>query len=640
MHRPLTYRPEIDGLRAFAVIAVLIYHLNHDWLPGGYLGVDIFFVISGFLITSLIVKDCAAGDFSFKEFYLRRARRILPAMLTVTALTGVAAYFLLFPDEMKEAARACKKALLCYSNYYFAKKDGYFDPSVETNPFLHTWSLGVEEQFYFVFPLVAIFAYGRGWLKARCVGFFVILGLGLSCYLTFKYPTHAFFALESRAWELGAGAWLAVAASRGTLPAWFSRRGVASMALGLLLISVILLRNSELTPAPTAVFAVLGTVLFIGGQAGSRGSIWHGIFASAPLRFVGRISYSLYLVHWPLIVFVRAWRGELTPSVAVLIAVASVLLAVALHYAVEQPLRHRRKSLVFLAGLAATSGVLLWCAGFAFKKQGSVNPTMSASLSEILPEWQEPRDGNKSPYLIGRKDAEPSIGLWGDSHAMALIGALDSELKQRGLCCEVWTQPGNLPVVGVTIRGKKTNINEAALAALSRPSIQRVIISARWSSYLEAKLEDYKYSPRIVGAANPAAALAMMRDGLDKTLTQLRGVDRKIVLVYPVPEAGVKVPYLIARKMQAGESVCDLELEAPAKAYMTRHDLVLRMFDEMCKKHALLPVHPDQLLIRNGVLPISRGHLALYFDDDHLSHLGSIPVVKEILDQLTSPPTK
>jgi peptidoglycan/LPS O-acetylase OafA/YrhL len=637
MHRPLAYRPEIDGLRAFAVISVLIYHLNPSWLPGGYLGVDIFFVISGFLITSIIVKDCAAGEFSFKEFYLRRARRILPAMLTVTALTCAAAYFILFPDELKAAAKACKNALLCYSNYHFAREGGYFEPSAEANPFLHTWSLGVEEQFYFLFPLVAVLAYGRGWLKARYLGGFVLVGLAVSCFMTFQYPVRAFFALESRAWELGAGAWLAVAVARGTLPGWLSHRAVAATSLVLLLLSVVLLRNGDLVPAPLAALAVLGAVLFIGGRAGGSGSRLHGIFASVPLRFLGRISYSLYLVHWPLIVFVRSWRGELTPAIAAGLAVASVLLAVALHHAVEQPLRHRRKPLFFLTGLAATSGVLLWCAEFVNEKKGQVNPSTRAALSEILPEWGEPQNNRESPYLIGQTDVEPSVGLWGDSHAMALIPALEAELKQRGLCCEVWARSGNLAAVDVKLRGKESHINGTAVVALSRPSIRHVIISSRWTSYLKGKSEEHQPEPRIARAATPKAALEILREGMENAFKRLQGPGREIVLVYPVPEAGIHVPYYMARKRQAGQDICDLGLEAPGKDYPARHDLTIPMFDKMCAKYSLLPVYPDKLLILDGVLQISRGNLALYSDDDHLSRFGTTPLVKEIMARFTWP---
>jgi peptidoglycan/LPS O-acetylase OafA/YrhL len=636
MHRPLVYRPEIDGLRAFAVLSVLIYHLNPGWLPGGYLGVDVFFVISGFLITSIIVKDCAAGEFSFKQFYLRRARRILPALLTVMALTGAAAYFVLFPDEMRAAAKACQKALLCWSNYHFAKEGGYFDPSAEANPFLHTWSLGVEEQFYFVFPLLAVFAHRRGWLKARWLGGLVLFGLAASCLLTFRYPDRAFFTLESRAWELGAGSWLAVAVSRGTLPGWFAGRAVSVVAIGLLLSSVILLESGPLTPAPMAAVAVLGAVLMIGGRAGGTGSREHRVIASAPLRFFGKISYSLYLVHWPLIVFVRAWHGEMTPAITVGVGGISIVLAVVLHHAVEQPMRHFRKTPVFLAGLAATSAVMLWGADY-FHETGKGNPAMKVALGEILPEWQKTRNKRPSPYLIGKTDAEPSMGLWGDSHAMALIGALEPELKLQGICCEVWAHPGNLPVLGVKVQGKDLNINDNALAALSRPAIRQVIIAARWTSYLKGKAEDHKNAPRIVGAETPAEALALMRTGMKKALERLQRPGRTIVLVFPVPESGIHVPYFMARRSLTGQGISDLVLAQPAKDYADRHDLAISMLDEICRQYSLLAVYPDKLLIHDGALQISRGKQALYYDDDHLSHLGSIPLVKEILNRFTRP---
>ncbi len=298
-------------------------------------------------------------------------------------------------------------------------------------------------------------AFKRGWLKARHLGVFVFLGLAVSCFLTRSHPTRAFFVLESRAWELGAGAWLAVAVSRGTLLRALSHRAAAPGAVVLLFGSVIFLASGGWTPAPMAGFAVLGAVLFIACRSGGEGSPWYGAFASPPLRFVGRISYSLYLVHWPLIVFARSWFGELTPALVALVVAASLLLAIALHYAVEQPLRQKRNQVVFLSGIAGLTAVLLWCAVYGIENKGKVNPSMNAALRSIVPEPRKLREANqerKSPYRIGRTDAEPSMGLWGDSHAMAMVSALADELKQRGVCCEVWIQPGNLPGMGVSIK--------------------------------------------------------------------------------------------------------------------------------------------------------------------------------------------
>jgi peptidoglycan/LPS O-acetylase OafA/YrhL len=638
MHRPLVYRPEIDGLRAFAVISVLIYHLNHEWLPGGYLGVDVFFVISGFLITSIIMKDCAAGEFSYREFYLRRARRILPAMLVVTAVTCVVAYFILFPVELRAAAKACKRALLCYSNYHFAKESGYFDPGAVNNPFLHTWSLGVEEQFYFVFPLLAVTAFRCGWLKARHVGIFVVLGFAVSCFLTRFYPTRAFFVLESRAWELAAGAWLAVAASRGTTMRWLGHKIVAPISFLLLLVSVVLLESGAFTPAPMALCAVLGAVLFMGSRAGGEGSPGHRFFSSAPLRFMGRISYSLYLVHWPLIVFTRSWFGELTPGLVACVVMASLLLSIALHHAIEQPLRQRRNPVVFLSGIAGVTSVLLWCAMLGMEKKGNVNPAMQEILSSVLPDSQilSPSVLNAdSPYRIGRTDLEPTMALWGDSHAMALVAALDDQLKQRGICCEVWVQPGNVPGKGVAVRGQEKEINDDAITALSRPHIRDIIILSRWSSYLKGKPEDHNNSPRIIGAHNPAEALPLMAAGLDRAFALLRSPGRQIALVYPVPETGIHVPYLMARKLRTGKSVMDLSLQKPAAEYASRHDLTLALFDDMSARYGLLPVRPDKLLIHDGALKISQGNRPLYVDDDHLSRLGSEVLIDKILGTLS-----
>jgi hypothetical protein len=419
---------------------------------------------------------------------------------------------------------------------------------------------------------------------------------------------------------------------------WLGHKAVAPVSFLLLLASVVFLGSGALTPAPMAACAVLGAVLFIGSRAGGEGSPGYRLFSSSPLRFVGRISYSLYLVHWPLIVFTRSWFGELTPGLAAGVVVASFVLSVALHLGIEQPLRQHRKPVVFLTGIVGVTAALLWCAMIGIEKKGKVNPAMQESLSRVLPDSQRIPPSlldAGSPYRIGRNGLEPTMGLWGDSHAMALVPVLDDELKKRGICCEVWVQGGNLPGKGVAVKGQEKEINDDAIAALSRPRIHDVIILSRWSSYLKGKPEDHNNSPRIAGAENTAQAMPLMAEGLDRALTLLSSPDRRIVPVYPVPETGIHVPYLMARKLRAGKSVSDLSLREPAAGYPARHDAALVLLDKMSAKYGLLPVFPDRLLIRNGSLQISRGKMPLYVDDDHLSRLGSEALVREILGRLS-----
>ncbi len=268
------------------------------------------------------------------------------------------------------------------------------------------------------------------------------------------------------------------------------------------------------------------------------------------------------------------------------------------------------------------------------RAKGAVNPAMTAALRDILPESSEEPDMRRGPYRIGDTTRAPTLGLWGDSHAMMLVPVLESELRRRGLCCEVWTQPGNLPAIGLSLRGQQRVINDDAVAALARPAIRGIIIAARWSSYNRGKPEDHDPATRIVGEPTPVGATAAMRRGLDAALTRLVADGRRIVLMYPMPEAGVHVPYFLARRARTGEPVDGVVLDKPVREYAQRHDLTLPLLDGLCAKHRLISAHPERMLVRDGALQISRNGLSLYCDDDHLSRFGSAPLVAEMLEKL------
>lgn len=301
LNKPFTYRADIDGLRAVAVLAVLLYHVGYTALPGGYVGVDIFFVISGFLITRLIREEVTStGSFRFGDFYLRRVRRLFPALITTVALTFFAGALVLAPEHLESLGGAALSSIVPMSNIYFWGEAGYWDASKLTKPLLHTWSLAVEEQFYFVSPLLIVVAVRLGFASAL-IALLSLASLIAAQYYLAEDASAVFFLTPFRVVEFGIGALLAWFSWPRQLPNWSTH--IASIA-GLLLIAYAMLFYTEQTtfPGVAALVPCLGAALLI--AAGPRSAVGR-ILATPPMVAIGLLSYSLYLVHWPLIVLVR-----------------------------------------------------------------------------------------------------------------------------------------------------------------------------------------------------------------------------------------------------------------------------------------------------------------------------------------------
>ncbi len=333
----MRYRKDIEGLRALAVLPVVLFHFEVPFFPGGFVGVDIFFVISGFLITSLINEEMRDGRFSVFAFYKRRVARILPALSLVLLATLAAAWLLFLPLETVGTARGVLAAMLSAANVYFWSETGYFDADATGNPVLHTWSLSVEEQFYIVFPvlLAAAYRFHRRALKPLV---WTIAGASLlACVtLTPHHPTASFYLLPTRAWELAAGALLAM----GCLPAIAGRFRGSVAALGMLLIAVAVFGlDAEMKfPGAYALIPVAGAVCILAAAPGTPA----GTMLSAPLlAYIGRISYALYLWHWPIRVFYVSTVRPLDFSSTVWLIAASFVVADLSTRLVEQPLRRR-----------------------------------------------------------------------------------------------------------------------------------------------------------------------------------------------------------------------------------------------------------------------------------------------------------
>ncbi|NNU42853.1 acyltransferase family protein [Ramlibacter montanisoli] len=344
-HSAVGHRPDIDGLRALAVLPIVLFHLGVPGFGGGYVGVDIFFVISGFLITQRLLSDS-----HLLRFYERRARRILPALMVVLAATTAAASVLLMPLDLAAYGRSMIATLVFASNFHFWSEVGYFDEPAALKPLLHTWSLGVEEQFYILFPLFLMFA-----IKARrslvVVGMAATLSFIADAWFVTRSPALAFYWCPFRAWELMLGACLAMA----RLPAARSWEAAA----GFLLIGIAVFGYSEATPFPgfAALLPCAGAALLL--HAG-------GMQAASPLRwgaavFIGRISFSLYLWHWPVIVFYRYLWGEPDAASIFLLAGLTVALSTLTYIFVEEPVRTRRRvsSIARFSVVAGALGVLV-----------------------------------------------------------------------------------------------------------------------------------------------------------------------------------------------------------------------------------------------------------------------------------------
>ncbi|MDQ0347938.1 acyltransferase family protein [Ancylobacter vacuolatus] len=541
MHNPLRYRAHIDGLRAIAVLGVVLFHFGASWLPGGFIGVDVFFVISGFLIAKSLYADVDAGSFSVLGFYERRMRRIAPAFFVVTAATSLAAFLIFFPNQLMTYGRSLIWAVLAFGNVYFYQRTDYFGPSAEETPLLHYWSLGVEEQFYFLFPgLILLIERFAPRARAKLVLGLLVVSL-LACEIIRPFnPAAAFYLLPFRAFELLIGAGLALPGVRFTEN---PRAGGAAMAAGLALILAGMVFITEHAPFPgvLALMPCLGAALAIWGGERTH-SLPARLLGWRPLVFFGAISYSLYLVHWPIVVFARHLLPEL-PAPAFLIGgvAASTLLGWLSWHFVEQPVRQNRR--LFGRGLVyggtAAGAALLIAFGTAASDTRGFPGRLDPEIQRVLAFTRYPfrevvRDG--TCFINGNRpkdqpapeclpDTHPSLVLWGSSHVAQFIGALEPIAKARGYAVGQMTAAACPPLVQSSFAAMCDRLNRFAFDWLleHRPSI--VVIGG-----------DTLVSPE------------QFRQ-LDADLARLHAAGIRVILLGPVPHYRRPAPEILAERM-------------------------------------------------------------------------------------------
>ena len=637
----IKYRPEIDGLRAVAVIPVVLFHLNKSWVPGGFLGVDVFFVISGFLITSIILKEEQAGIFSFKKFWMRRAKRILPALIAMVLVVLIAGQLLLMKGEHSLLGYQGFAALLSFANIAMWQTTGsYWGPQAENSPFLHTWSLSVEEQFYLLFPAFLILFLRK--IKGSAFALFAVFAIGsllLFFYGARNHPGATFYLLPTRAWELLGGCLLAIA----NFQAWSFGRKYGSWlgACGLLMIlASFFTEPSGKGVSYASTLAVFGAILFIGyGQTGFANKI----LSLPPLVHVGKISYSLYLWHWPAIVFARQ-AGIDSPPLPVAITILCSYLS---YYLIERPLRLSKKPLLFIAlpffaALGFSVYMALTTATYdlsRFQKGVSKvlsldvrpNPVFSPSFIPIIQGLDVPNrePGYENAFKNGGiiknfgASADPQVVVLGDSHAGMWAGTIEDICKELKLAVSFYSSAGvspfiNLPLVKGPSRSEHFTeeqmyeFDQARLNFIQKWKPQLVILICRWANY---KMED------------------------TTALLEFLAKNTKNILLIGSP------PTLKIGDLNASQYLCFRRVwpQANNKFYLPQGFIMENengktLLENLKSKFSNTSVCnvADIYLAKDNRVLVLDGDAVLYFDDDHLLEAGAFKARERLQDAISN----
>ncbi len=646
----LSYRPEVDGLRAFAVIPVILFHFGIDWLAGGYIGVDVFFVISGFLITTILIKEYDNGSFSLKGFWQRRIKRILPVLVIVVIATLVASQFVLYAPDIYHLGFQGIASLLSFANIsQWLTAGDYWGFAAENSPLLHTWSLSVEEQFYLFFPILlfVVLKYFRQWLSH------LVLLLSIMSFIVFIYgsqnhPDATFYLLPTRAWELGVGAFLAVVLYGDPLflkdKSKTAQQFLSVLGLISVLASYFLIGGSN-GLSGLMIIPVIGTALIIAFSQETH-TITHKILTLPAIVYIGKISYSLYLWHWPVIVLAKnlSLKTNTTyPYFGLLCLI--VLLSVASYHLIEKPAKEHKKTIPLVLALILIAVFYSYTLTKSNRAEdvSMYNKTLDeGDLYSSKPTHEESelsqrkaigitsiKNTNKNinafkeggiTRFYGKE--KPEIVVLGDSHAVMWSSTLDKIAKQLNKTISFYAAEGTPTFFDIPVTKSKGTIyfsaeqkrqyDEARFNFLTRWKPEIVIISHNWSN--------------------------------------LGGIDETHDLIEFLGEIGSKVyfleqpPVLFFGDKNAPQFIShyglkpkkDLNQYVPyinSKWFIKGRKLTREIVDN-CDHCELIPI--TYLYLRNKKGWVLDGYDVLYKDDDHLSSAGTLKAKSRILKAISS----
>lgn len=639
----MQFRKDINGLRAVAVIAVVLFHFNASWVPGGFAGVDVFFVISGFLMTGIIFRGLEQNKFSVTKFYISRANRILPALAVLCFALLVFGWFYLNPFDYKELGKHVAGSVGFISNLLYLNETGYFDSGAHEKWLLHTWSLSVEWQFYIIYPLILVAL--RTFMSINAMKLFILFatmfGFVFSVITTYQSPNAAYYLLPTRAWELMLGG---VAYLYPLTLKEDNKKLVEWLGLFLVVGSYIFISKNNLWPGYLAMLPVFGAFLIIQAQRNDSLIAKNFIFQK-----IGASSYSLYLWHWPLVVAINYFSLNdfyIYPGI-----ILSVILGILSYKYIEQIKFKNNFSnltsylkckplLIFL--IIAVAG------GLVSKKDGFIDHYSD----DIVIAAKEENNGNpfckgiyNGPCFIGNKENIKAI-IVGDSHAQSLATALIDDQKNNGVILLKSGKGGcpfvlNLRRVGAKKRCYNSNISRMEYLDLNYPGVP-VFWIARTGFYLYGhsnpeKVDDIRDSqPLVYFSEQYEKANEILYDefkvNLNTTIKQVV-VKHPMFIVLPVPEMRITVPKVMARNLILNNLDNDLSLNEAL--YFERNKHIIKIMNDVSIANSLQILDPIPYLCNNGRCLAQIGGRPLYMDGNHLSEFGNQllkPMFRSVLE--------
>jgi peptidoglycan/LPS O-acetylase OafA/YrhL len=651
----IKYRPEVDGLRAIAVIPVVLFHLGLSWINGGYLGVDVFFVISGYLISSILLKENQGGTFTYKNFWLRRIRRILPALLVMTIVVLLASYFIVFNGLLSSYAADGAASIFSYANIEILLKFGdYWGQAAEKSPFLHTWSLSVEEQFYLVYPFFIAVLVARKINLYKALSLLILLSFVGFVYTSFAYPKYCFYLLPFRAWELACGGLLALGKEELVrVSSSLHKKIFPSIGFVLIVVSYFFTPDTGGISFMT-VLPVFGSVMIIGFSS-SEEPIGKFLGGKVPV-FIGKISYSLYLWHWPVIVLFKEYKyamGQDSFAYLGFVVIITTILSLLSYYFVEVPTRKMKRILTLVVCLftMALAIIFTYHLGLLKKQYESHFDTpkfygmyydISPTLGPISEENRQRRIGtfaperdstfhntyNKEGIIRGNSVGFPDLIVMGDSHGCMWDKVIDESGEELGLKRSIYTTSGNNPFFSIPfhqpVKKRKgyteKQWQEYAESIISHIKIWKpkvLLIACKWS---DMKDEDF---------ANLESLISLCSQNATKVL----------ILNQPpmVTRIGDSNAQQILTFLEFRPNGADQFLPMQDNEDVVNHNLKLKALERKYANCMVLNVNANYG--KEGKILVIRNRNILYYDDDHLNYEGTLiskAQIKVALKELVS----